>query len=189
MRGAARGIAAALLWVMMAGGVAAQSQAVVLLVDPERVLQQSQAGQSLLSVIEQERATLVAQTEALSSAFEIEERALTALRATLPREEFQERADEFDVRVRAARAERDQAAEQLAQQAEALRQQFFGLLNEIYSGILRETRAVAILDLRSVILANRGYDITNVVIQRLDAEAEGPPIPDALPLDDTAPAE
>ncbi|MBB5514719.1 Skp family chaperone for outer membrane proteins [Rubricella aquisinus] len=184
MRGAVLACLAALF--LMTGAAIAQVQAVVLLVDPERVLQQSQAGQSLLSIIETERATLVAETEALSSAFEVEERALTALRGTLDREEFQARADEFDTRVRAARAERDQAAENLAQQAEELRQQFFQRLNAIYTSILRETRAVAILDLRSVILANRGFDITDVVIARLDAEAQGPPLPPEPPLDDTA---
>ena len=166
----------------LAAPVGAQERPVVLFVDPEAVLQNSESGQAVLEEIESDRAALVAETESLSAAFEEEERELTELRETLPRPEFQALAEEFDTRVRRVRAEQDQKAAELTRRSEARRRQFFSDLNALYAQFLRESGASAIIDIRSVILANRVLDITPQVIARID-ETRTPLRLNGAPLD------
>ncbi|MEL6677758.1 MAG: OmpH family outer membrane protein [Pseudomonadota bacterium] len=165
-----------------AGPVLGQDRAIVLLVDPERVLQTSEFGRSVLDQIALRRRGLLAETEAISSAFELEERELTNLRETLSRQGFQELADDFDARVRKARSDQDLKAAELTRWAESRRRAFFAALNDVYAVVLRTRGASAILDIRTVILADQSLDVTSEVIERVDAARaralDGPPTPD-----------
>ncbi|MEL7414864.1 MAG: OmpH family outer membrane protein [Pseudomonadota bacterium] len=161
--------ALAALTLFLAAPAGAQDQAIGLLVDPERVLQTSEFGRSVLDEIAIRRRGLLAETEAISSAFELEERELTDLRETLSRDGFQELADDFDARVRKARADQDLKAAELTRWAESRRRAFFAALNDVYAVVLRTRGASAILDIRSVILADQSLDITAEVIDRVDA--------------------
>ena len=157
------------------GPAAAQAGPTILVVDPERVLEESDAGRAVFSEIEAERERLAAESDEISRAFEREERALTDARDTTDPDEFTELAADFDRRVRAARAERDRLSEDLARRAEEVRRGFFEDLNGIYVQIMRETGAAAILDLRDVVLVARTFDITDAVIARLDATRQPAP--------------
>jgi Skp family chaperone for outer membrane proteins len=179
VQAAVSSVLGALLTVVIGAGTAAFAQAPtlpplpqgssILLVNPDTVLRATLAGQATSAQIEAARSELIARASAISTAFEEEERALTELRATLPREEFALRVADFDRRVQAARAQQDADAETFSRNAEVLQRNFFSQLSSIYAALLRDSGAQAVLDIRSVLLADQSLDVTNHVIARLDA--------------------
>lgn len=155
--------------VMLASPGMAQTQSVpLLLVNPEQVLARSETGRALVQSIETERAQLIQRATEIARAFETEERALSDLRPTLDRAEFDARAEAFDTRVRAAREQQDREASALARMADQRQRAFFIELSNIYAALLQETGAQAVLDIRTVLLADQSLDVTDLVIERLD---------------------
>ncbi|MEL7216325.1 MAG: hypothetical protein AAGJ96_10395, partial [Pseudomonadota bacterium] len=113
------------LCVMLASSGMAQTQSVpLLLVNPEQVLARSETGRALVQSIETERAQLIQRATEIARAFETEERALSDLRPTLDRAEFDARAEAFDTRVRAAREQQDREASALARMADQRQRAF-----------------------------------------------------------------
>ncbi|MEL6582935.1 MAG: OmpH family outer membrane protein [Pseudomonadota bacterium] len=155
----------------------------ILLVNPDRVFERSETGRAVTAQIEERRMQVIARSDAVSTAFAEEERALTALRLELPRDEFVARAEDFDRRVQAARSAQDLEADTFARDAERFQRQFFSALNTIYAELLQETGAQAVLDIRSVLLADQSLDVTLHVIARLD-EASARPSLDAIEPDE-----
>src|SRR5690606_8100707 len=71
----------------------------VLTIDQDMLYARSQWGQRVQEEIEQRRREIAAENDRLAEQFASEEQELTALRRTLPPDEFRKRADEFDKRV------------------------------------------------------------------------------------------
>ncbi|WP_316013025.1 OmpH family outer membrane protein [Roseobacter sp. HKCCA0434] len=153
----------------------------IVLVDPRAVLEQSETGREILRQNRADREALQAEADAISNAFELEEQELAARRDLVTREAFAELAREFDERVRAARVEQDRRSQALAARIEARERRFAQQLNPIYAGILGDSGAAAIVDLRSVILADAQLDVTEEVIRRLDAQSAAPTGPRTQP--------
>ena len=152
------------------------SQALLVL-DQERVLTDSLPGQALLAEEAEERDALISQARRLDRELEEEERRLTDLRAGMDAAEFRALANAFDDRVVRTRREQDQRAADLTQRSEAARRAFFAKVAPILLDILSETNAGAVIDQRSVLIANQNLNITAEVIKRLNAQAEAPPDP------------
>ncbi|RED13214.1 OmpH family outer membrane protein [Pontivivens insulae] len=166
-------LGAALLALMLMGTMAMGQGRIppLLLVNPQQVLERSETGRALIAENQEAREALAAESAERSDAFEREEMELTERRGAMEPEAFAALADEFDARVRAARAEQDRAGQQLARDQEAAQARFNALLTPIYSELMRESGAAAVLDIRNVVLANSQLDITREVIRRLDAAA------------------
>lgn len=135
----------------------------------DRLLTGSRAGQKLLDDEEAARDSLRSEARAIDSAFETEERALTERRAEVDPEEFRALADAFDVRVIAARKEQDERAATLAQTLEETRRQFYAQIAPILVAMMNRTGAVAVFDENSVLLFDQTLDITDAVIAEIDA--------------------
>ncbi|MEM8569547.1 MAG: OmpH family outer membrane protein [Pseudomonadota bacterium] len=140
-----------------------------LIINQERILLDTLAGQALLNREEERRTALVAEARAIDAAFEAEERDLTERRATLPPEEFQALAEDFDTRVVAARQRQDDRSNALAQQLERSRRQFFADVAPVLVAMMDRYDARAIIDENSVLLADQRLNITDAVIAELDA--------------------
>lgn len=140
-----------------------------LFINQERILLDSEAGQAILAVEEEERRNLVAEARAIDASFEAEERALTEKRKTLPPEEFQALAEDFDKRVVAARQTQDERSDALAQEFEQTRRQFFAEVAPVLVSLMDQFGAFAILDENSVLLADQRLNITEAVIREIDA--------------------
>ncbi|WP_424932134.1 OmpH family outer membrane protein [Amaricoccus macauensis] len=162
-------------WIALVPGVsAAQSQdtpavAPFLFINQERILVDSEAGKALLAQEETERTRLVAEARSIDAAFEAEERELTEKRKTLPAAEFAELAEDFDARVVAARQRQDERSDALAQELERARRQFFAEVAPLLVQFMDRHGASAIFDENSVLLADQRLNITDAVIEEIDA--------------------
>jgi Skp family chaperone for outer membrane proteins len=161
-----------------------------LFLNQERILTDSLAGQALLAEEAEARDRLRAEARAIEQAFEAEERALTEARATMEPEAFRDLADDFDTRVVQARSDQDARSASLASQFDQRRRQFYADVAPVLVGILERFEAVAIFDESSVLLADQSLNITDAVIEEIDARAAGADTPaEATPPDAGAPGE
>ncbi len=162
----------------------------ILTIDQDRVYAASAYGQRVARDIEARAAQLAAENRRIEAELTAEELALTEARPSLPAEEFRARADAFDARVVAIRAEQDAKARQLSALREAARDVFWRDSLPALGQLLGERGAVAILDRRAVFLAANAIDITDEVVARIDAViGEGPGLDAIVPPVDPAPAE
>lgn len=106
---------------------------------------------------------------------------LTALRATLSAEEFRTRAEAFDAHAESVRAERQAALRALNDFAEDERQDFFSAAIPVFADIMAERGAVVILDQRMVFVSADAVDVTQLLIDRIDARVGAGPLPPDAP--------
>ena len=156
-------------------------QSDVLVIDIERLLAETVYGQRLQDAIETERDALIARNERVATELEAEEQALTELRETTPPDEFREMADAFDTKVTQLRRESERLSRDLERQRDLAPVQFMRVVQPVLGELLNEADAVALLDVRSVILRADVADVTDIAISRIDArigtgpEAQNPP--------------
>ncbi|MCU0906609.1 MAG: OmpH family outer membrane protein [Rhodobacteraceae bacterium] len=152
----------------------------ILTIDQDRVYSGSAFGRRVARELEVRAADLAAENRRIETELEAEERALTEVRATMPLDAFRQRADAFDARVVAIRAEQDAKARALGALRDAAREVFWRDSLPALGQILGDRGAVAILDRRGVFLAANAIDITEDAVARIDAVlGEGPGL-DAL---------
>ncbi len=162
----------------------------ILVVDRERLFQESTFGQAISDLLETERARLEAETQQIEADLEAEEQALTDARASLSNEEFRTRADVFDAKVRELRQQRDKAQEDLVAQIEKTRRAFLVAINPILVGLMRDAGASILLDRRSVLFSASRIDITDRAIELVDQKlGEGEGLDIGLPDPETPQSE
>ncbi|WP_104019030.1 OmpH family outer membrane protein [Roseovarius nitratireducens] len=155
-------------------------QSDVLVIDIERLLEETAYGQKLQAGIEAERDALIARNDRVAAELEAEEQKLTELRATTPPDEFREMADAFDTKVTQLRRESERLSRELERQRDLAPVQFMRVVQPVLGEILNEADAVALLDVRSVILRAEVADVTDIAVSRIDARiGEGPEPSDA----------
>ncbi|HEU0220724.1 MAG TPA: OmpH family outer membrane protein [Paracoccaceae bacterium] len=153
----------------MALAAAAQGDRLpVVIVYQDLLLERSEAGRRLKA--EEDAATdrLVEERRRIEAEFEAEEKRLAAMRPTLAREEFARLAEEFDAKVREARAAQDERAVAAQRTIEQNRQRFLESLRPVLAEVMSRYGASVLLDGRSVLLADPSLDITGEVIARMD---------------------
>lgn len=153
----------------------------VLVIDQERLFEESDFGLELAARIEERARELAMENRRIEAELVEEERELTELRATLSVDEFRQMADRFDEKVQGIRVVQDQKSRDLAREREQGRQSFFNQLAPILSEILRERNALLLVDRRAVLLSADLIDITDTTIERFN-ERFGGALP---PVDDT----
>ena len=136
--------------------------------DQDRLLRESRMGQAILSDLREAEQALDRENQALAEQLAAEERALTDLRPTLPPEEFRARAEAFDRRVEAIRAERARLSQELGQRYEAEAQRFFQTALPILSALMAEQGVAALLRPEAVLLGAEWLDLTDQAIDRLN---------------------
>lgn len=144
--------------------------------DEERLFRGSVLGQRVLADIRASEVALESENQALFDQLSAEERALTEARATLPPDEFRARADAFDARVEAIRAERAQRSAELARNSDAAARAFFDAALPVLVQLMAELGVDILLKPDVMILGPDWLDITAQAIARLDS-ATLPPGP------------
>jgi Skp family chaperone for outer membrane proteins len=150
----------------------------ILMLDQERMYQQSDFGQRVVADLKAQADALSAENQRIDAALTEEEQRLTEDRPTMEPAAFRELAVDFDERVTAIR--RAQLAKQSAiqKQGERERGRFFELAFPVLLRLVEETGAVAILNNTAVIFSVRNIDITDVAIERINAVVgQAPPEP------------
>lgn len=156
-------------------------QSDILVLDPERLFENTRLGQALNAEILAEREALIARNRTIEAELEAEEKALTALRDTTSPEEFRDLADAFDERVQEIRRESERRVRDLERNRERAPAEFMRRVEPILAEIMREAGAAVIMDRRSVLLRSDVVDITAIAAQRIDAALD--------PADPAQPAE
>jgi Skp family chaperone for outer membrane proteins len=150
----------------------------VVTLSQERLFTESLFGQRVQAEIEAASTALARENREIEAALLEEELQLTAQRAEMTAEEFRPLGDEFDTRVEAIRSEQGARLLRLNAQAEAARRFFIQTTTPILVALLQERGAAAVLDSRAVIYSVDGIDITDLALERIDAElgdgGEGP---------------
>ena len=162
----------------------------ILTIDQERLFAETRFGESARAEVERRSGELAAENRRIEAELMEEERALTALRATLDPAAFRQRADAFDQKVQRLRAEQDEKAREVTGLRDMQRAAFFGRIGPILAEVVETRGAVAILDRRAILVSVPGIDITDEAIRRIDAalgdEGEARP-PAASPVEPSAP--
>lgn len=142
----------------------------ILTLDQDRLYQSSRFGQQILTEINSQFKALQAENRDIEAGLEEEERKLTEERATLPAEQFREKAAAFDAKVKEIRAARDAKARDLALQRDAAQKKFLDAAFPILASIMAEQGASAIVNRSAIILSFDRIDITDIAIARIDAQ-------------------
>ncbi len=177
---AALALAFALALVPPSAGAQTFPDSPFLIINQERLLTGSRAGQEILAEEERQRDALRTEARALDASFEAEERRLTEQRPTLAPEEFRKLSDAFDTRVVEARRQQDERANALAEEFDQRRRAFYARVAPILVTLMDRYQAKAIFDETSVLLADQSLNITAAVIAEIDAHA-GEAAPEAMP--------
>lgn len=169
----------ALFFGLMLAGLPASAQVpeAFLVIEQERLLTDSLAGQAVLQEEEEDRAALLAEGQSLDAAFEAEELALTEQREKMDAAEFRALADAFDTKVVETRREQEAKANAVSRRAEERRRRFLQQVQPILLETLEESGASAVVDRRFVLIFKQELNITAEVIRRLDETYQ--PEPDA----------
>ena len=153
-----------------------------LMLDQERLYQQSDFGLRVISDLKREADELSAENRRIDAALTEEEKRLTEDRPTMEPAEFRELAIDFDERVTAIRQAQTAKQQAIQRQGERERSRFFELAFPVLLKLVEETGAVAILNNTAVIFSVRKIDITDEAIRRINAEVGDAPLdPDPGP--------
>lgn len=147
----------------------------VLTVDQERLLAESLWGKRAKQEIEDKGQKIEAENELLAKQLSDEEAELTKKRETLDPAEFRKLADAFDARATEVRRERARLVQELSVEAEEDRNTFYRNALPVMGEVMQSRGAVAVLDRRTVFVSLDAIDITDELIEALDARiGEGP---------------
>lgn len=154
-------------------------------IDQERLFLESEWGQRVQNELAERSRDFAEENERLAQEFSDEEQELTRLRDTLSPEEFRARADEFDQRVVEVRRERDSMGQELQALFEQERTAFLQASLPLLAQLMEERGAVAVLDQRVIFVSAEAIDVTQALIERINA-AEGAGEPIQPPADEDA---
>lgn len=164
----------ALLACMVCGPLAAQQpqrapvQSPVLIIDPERLFEESAFGRQTISEFETLGSALAAENRRIEEALSQEERELTELRPTIDPTEFRTLADAFDAKVQETRRTQDAKGRELNSNLEKRRVVFLNSAVPVLEQLMREAGAAVVLEQRSVFISSNAIDITQIAIERLN---------------------
>ena len=164
------GLLAALAFASFAGhaAVAQEAPPAVIVIDQERLFQESLFGQRITTELEERSAALATENRAIEAELIAEERELTERRAELPPEEFRALADAFDEKVGRLRSEQDAKTRELVSIRDAGRQNFSRSVGPILLDYMRRSGASVMLDRRSVVVTADRVDVTDELIAEID---------------------
>ncbi|WP_420555810.1 OmpH family outer membrane protein [Roseovarius sp.] len=144
-------------------------QSDILVVDPERLFEDTRMGQAITARLQQEREDLIALNRKLETELEAEELALTEQRDTTSPENFRALADAFDEKVQQIRADSQRRVREHERNRERAPLDFMRQVEPVLVELMREAGASVVMDRRTVLLQDDVVDITSAAVQRIDA--------------------
>ena len=157
-----------LVLILVSPSAIAQNIEPILIVEREKLLVGSMAGQEVLAQGQKVRDSLEEEGKRLDDAFRAEELDLTRLRPTMAPEEFRALAEAFDDKVVATRLQQKDLVEEENRLVQQRHNEFFADVGPVLFQMMVEKGASAIIDADRVLVANHSLNITQEVIKRLD---------------------
>jgi outer membrane protein len=166
---------------------------VIMVVDPQLVMQQSKAGQQVRAMHDQYRQTFQRDLDASRKTLSADESALVKQKSALSQDIFQQKARAFDQRV-------IQFNQKFQKMNLAIENSYRAAMNELGQAFARVTAEVAskeganlVLPVQQVVLHDPRMDLTKTVIERMDIEVPSvtfpPPAMDGGEAVTTGPSE
>ncbi len=140
----------------------------ILLLDPDRLLRDSDIGAAMLAAFDEKRAARIAENELIATQLENEESQLTDLRPTIDPEDFRQKARDFDEKVQRIREEQIAKDVELQREADQIPTRFVEISAPFLSELMEKYQSGAIVDIRTVLLYNRNFDVTDEAIELLN---------------------
>lgn len=166
-------LAVVALAVALAGAsAAAQDTPDIVVVDQERLFQDSAMGRRIADDLEARSSELAAENRAIEAELVAEERALTERRSELAPDEFRALADAFDDKVERLRGAQDAKTRDLVARRDAERESFTRAVGPILLDFMRRTGASVMLDRRSVVATSDRADVTDELIAEINARVD-----------------
>lgn len=158
------------------------AQSEVLVIDPERLFEETEFGQRMAAEHQAAREALAARNRKLEAELEAEEQRLTDIRPETSAEAFREMADAFDARVQEIRRDSERRVRDLERDRERMPIVFLRTVEPVILEVMQEAGGVAILDARTVLFRSDAIDITEMTAERIDAAiGAGPATPGRAP--------
>jgi Skp family chaperone for outer membrane proteins len=145
-------------------------QSSILTIASDRLFSESAFGQRIAAEIEEDSAVLSAENREKEAELTAEEQDLTDRRAGMDPDDFRTLADAFDAKVQMIRTTQDNKARALGLRRDEARSAFFDAARPVLASVMRETGAGVILERSSVFLSANATDITDIAIERMNAE-------------------
>jgi Skp family chaperone for outer membrane proteins len=153
----------------------------LLVLDQDRFFLQSDFGRAAADREREATAALDQENKRIEAELVAEEQALTDLRKTLPATEFSAKAEAFDQKVERIRAEQDAKAAAITEGRDKDRKAFLQAAVPVLGNLLRQKKAVAILDKNLTIVSLSAIDVTDEAIGLVDAALKQDPPADPKP--------
>lgn len=150
----------------------AQTGGKVIIVDFTRVQEESLVGQNVISQLTQYGNAVQARKEALEAELNAEGTALEAQEVVLPPDAFQQRVEEFQRKARLADLELQGYRSTMVRAEQNAKLEITNNLKPIVNAIMNEKGADLVLDKSLIYMAGGGFDITDLVVARLDSQVQ-----------------
>jgi Skp family chaperone for outer membrane proteins len=137
--------------------------------DERRLFNESRFGQRVLLETQASIDALIAENKLIEAELENEERALAEQRDSLDPQAFRELADAFDQRATQLRRERAEREQTITARVQEEERRFQAIANAILGELGQELGLVAILSLQSLIYHRPEIDVTQRLIDMIDA--------------------
>ena len=144
----------------------------ILVIDLDRAYNSSKYGQSIRKNFEIENRSFNKENDRILKALKEEEIKLTQDREKLSPEDFAKAAEVFDKKAVAIRTRRLEQIAIVNERFKGLKPIFFKKIQPIIKDIMREYNASIILEKNSVVWSLASIDVTNKIVERVDAAFE-----------------
>ena len=166
-----RSLWAVLFWLVLPLPASAQEfRPQVLLIDSDRLYLESDYGRRVAAELEAQAAEIQAENDRIVETLTQEERSLTLRRPQMTPEAFRAESEAFDQKVQEVRRVRDAKNLEFQRINAEARASFEERIQSILANIMLERGAVLVMDQRSVVLSIRSANITDLAIERVNAE-------------------
>ncbi|MCC5996548.1 MAG: OmpH family outer membrane protein [Oceanicaulis sp.] len=172
-------IAALVLAAAASTGASAQQ---ILVVDQERALNESAVGRHIAAQLERIGSEMTAELQPLQSAVRAESEALNTEASAMTEEAIRQRPDllerinQLQQDMRNVEVQGRIRQQELAATEQAALQPVIPILQEIMQAVMTERSGVILLDQSVTVMTSGGVDITDTVIERLNARITTTPV-------------
>jgi len=154
--------------VSMPATVRAAPPVTVIVVDTQRVLEESKAGKSFQAQMREKIQTYQKGISQQDQQFYSERQDLERQRSILAQDAFQAKAKDFEQRIGDASKKAQDSQKEIAQGENQARGKIAAATEEVVQELAKERSATLVLAKQTVIFFDPAYDVTDETIKRLD---------------------
>ena len=167
---------------VLAVAVSSAASAQILVVDQERALNESAVGRHIAAQLERIGTEMTAEIQPLQASVRAESEALNTETSAMTEEAIRQRPDliqrvqQFQEDMRNLEIQGRIRQQELSATEQAALQPVIPILQEIMQAVMTERNGIVLLDQSVTVMTSNNVDITDVVIERLNARITTTPV-------------